>query len=98
MDVEVVAQKLDITAAGASKIELEGRAQTFWLNATGASSVDARKMKVGVGNLSVAGASTVKANASDTLRATATGMSKIEYQGNPVLEKQTSGGNRIERK
>lgn len=98
IDVEVVAQKLDITAAGASKIELEGRAQTFWLNATGASSVDARKMKVGVGNLSVAGASTVKANASDTLRATATGMSKIEYQGNPVLEKQTNGGSRIERK
>lgn len=73
--------KVDISGASVSKFT--GRANNFELDATGACGIDAGNLRANDVDVDVTGASVAEVYASSTLRADATGTSRITYRGNP---------------
>lgn len=88
---------LDIS--GASKVELNGEANSLNIDASGASKIDAENLKVANANVDVSGASNITVNATEEVKADASGASKINYVGEPKnVVKKTSGASRVSQK
>lgn len=95
----VNADSLDLKASGASKIKIEGIAKKLNADASGASTVDAENLKAEDANVEASGASSSIVNASNELKADASGASKITYVGEPKnLKQNSSGGSSVNKK
>ncbi|MEJ8801691.1 PspC domain-containing protein [Pontibacter sp. H249] len=80
-DVNVRDLRAEISGAAVSKFT--GRADNFRLDATGAGKVDANGLRANTVDVDVTGASIAEVYAATTLRADASGASRIVYSGNP---------------
>jgi len=77
------AQNLDFNLDGASKIDLQGNADTLKINAAGVSNVDAEGLRTKVVDIEMNGASKADVFASESFNGKAYGASKIVCKGNP---------------
>lgn len=95
----VNSNSLDLGASGASKITIEGRAQTIQAEASGASTIDAANLQTENANVEASGASNINVNTLNNLTAEASGASTIVYTGEPenIIEK-SSGASSVKRK
>ncbi len=80
-NVNVRNLKIDISGASISKFA--GRAEKLELDVTGASNINAENLRAKSVNVDATGASNVEVHATSTLRADASGASRITYKGNP---------------
>ncbi|MDX5418363.1 MAG: PspC domain-containing protein [Hymenobacteraceae bacterium] len=80
-DLNVRNLKVDISGASVSRFA--GRAESFELDATGACGVDASNLQAESVDVDITGASKADVFATNTLRAEASGTSRITYKGNP---------------
>jgi hypothetical protein len=88
---------LDIS--GAAKVDLTGEAKNLIIDASGASKIDAENLKVANARVNVSGASRITVNATEEVRAEASGASKINYVGEPKnVIKETSGASKVSQK
>lgn len=90
---------LSVDSSGASKINIEGSTGTLTIDVSGASNIDAASLQAENANVDASGASHVSVNASNEVRADASGACKISYTGSPKnVIKKTSGASRVDQK
>lgn len=75
-----------LNVSGASKIEVSGEAKDLTIDSSGASKINAENLKAANAKVDVSGASNITVNASEEVRADASGASKINYVGEPKNE------------
>ncbi len=92
IDLNVNAQTLTLQSTGASETEFKGTADNLQVTISGAGKVDAFGLQARTANVVCSGAGQVEVWVADTLAAQATGASKVEYRGTPVLTKSITGG------
>jgi hypothetical protein len=93
----VDAAGLSLRASGASSLTASGRAVDVQLDLSGASRCEAPDLRSRVLTASLAGASYALVRASDALVADASGVSILEYLGDPDLVANVSGGSLVRR-
>ncbi|WP_161890825.1 PspC domain-containing protein [Pontibacter russatus] len=81
---ELDVRDLKVDIAGACISKFTGRAENFELDVTGAGVVDAENLEASSVDADVTGASAAEVYATNTLRAQASGASRITYKGNPT--------------
>ncbi|KAA3436692.1 PspC domain-containing protein [Rufibacter hautae] len=89
---------LDVDLSGASRASLKGTADDLSIDGSGACKVDASKMEAQVAHVNVSGASQSVVNVARELYADASGASSVEYVGEARVEKNQSGGSRVNRR
>lgn len=90
---------LNVDSSGASKITVEGSTGTLTVDVSGASKIDAAGLQAENANIDASGASHVAVNASNEVRADASGACKISYSGAPKnVIKNTSGASKVQEK
>lgn len=90
--------QLDAEFSGASDIEASGTADKLNARVSGASSFKAAALKTKEAVLEASGASNIKAAATDSLSANASGASNITYYGNPIkLLSKSSGASNVKK-
>jgi len=86
-------QNLKLDLSGASKAELEGHSYRLDADVDGASKLDAEEFIVKNADIQASGASSVKADVSDSLKIRVSGASKFKSERKPLyLQKHVSGG------
>ena len=97
-DLNLAVTHLTIDAKGASKLELEGKAENVEIAIAGAGKVDADDLIVQNMHINCTGASQADVHVVRELWAQAAGASKISYQGKPsIKQKMAVGGSFIVR-
>ncbi len=97
-DLYLDVEKLNAQINGASKLTLDGKAAEGKIEATGASKVNAIGMAFENLDVEANGASKISATVKNNLKAEASGVSKIEFAGNPKnVDKNVSGASKIEK-
>jgi hypothetical protein len=92
-------ESFNLDISGAAKVELNGEANDLIIDASGASKINAENLKVANANVDVSGASHITVNATEEIKADASGASKINYVGEPKnVIKHTSGASRVSQK
>lgn len=87
---------LTVDASGASKIKLNGETSKLAVDVSGATNVNADNLKSETAVVEASGASHVDVHATGTLKANASGASKIVYAGSPAsVQKTDSGASKI---
>ncbi len=87
-----ISQNLKLDLSGASKAELEGHSYRLDADVDGASKLDAEDFIVKNADIHASGASTVKADVSDSLKVRVSGASKFKSERKPLyLQKHVSG-------
>ncbi len=90
--VNLNSRSLDVDCSGASEIKLKGKVEKLFADVSGASSLNACKLKADYVDVSVSGASSAYVYARKYLSADASGVSTIKYRGNPKkIETDVSG-------
>lgn len=90
-------EKLEAKINGASKLILDGKVTDAKLEVTGISRINAIGMAFENLNAEANGSSKISATVKNNLNVKTSGLSKIEYAGNPKnIEKEISGGSKIE--
>ena len=79
----VEASQLSVEATGASKIVVSGKTERVKATATGASSIDARRVTSVDAKIKAIGTSLIEVHASGEISGSSTGVSKVTYFGNP---------------
>ena len=77
------ADMLKLEASGASKIKIDGEANSLESEASGASGIDAEGLKVENADVKASGASNTTVSAINDLKANASGASTISFTGEP---------------
>ena len=96
---EIKTESFHLDVSGASKIEINGEAKNLKIEASGASKINAENLKVSNADVDVSGATHVTVNATEEVRADASGASKVNYVGEPKnVIKDTSGASRVSQK
>lgn len=88
----VNSDSLELDASGASKIIIDGKARTLRAEASGASTLNAENLSVEDADVEASGASNITVNASNDLKADASGASSVVYTGEPKNVKGNSSG------
>jgi len=89
-------QALSIDSSGASKITIAGVTAQLTVDVSGATKVDAEDLNTADAAVDASGASHINVNVSGSLRADASGASRVVYTGKPEsVEKKTSGASSI---
>jgi len=87
---------LTVDSSGASKIKISGETAKLTVDVSGATKVDADGLKAETVSVEANGASHVGVYVTGSLRADASGASKIVYSGSPTnVEKKSSGASSI---
>ncbi len=81
---------LTVDSSGASKIKISGETARLTVDVSGATKVDAENLRAETVSVEASGASHVGVNVSGTLRADASGASKIVYSGYPDERREKS--------
>lgn len=86
----------DLDSSGASKITITGETARLNVQLSGASSLDGAGFTATEADVNVSGASHTSVNVIESLRAEASGASRVNYSGNPKsVEKNSSGASSI---
>jgi hypothetical protein len=93
--LQLAATYTDFKLTGASDLTVEGTASSMDASLSGASRLSAFGFAVETADLDLSGASRASVNATDRLRATASGASDVGYMGSPHLVVSTSGASNI---
>ena len=97
-DLNLDVEKLKAEINGASKLTLDGKATEGKIEVTGASKVNAIGMAFENLDAEANGASKIAATVKNNLKAEASGVSRIEFAGNPKnVDKNVSGASKIEK-
>lgn len=93
-EIEILVElvELKLKASGASDIKIVGNADKQDITASGASEINAYDLLGKTVHVKASGASNIDVQASDRLKAKATGASSIRYKGNPVKVSTDSSG------
>ena len=95
----VKTDSLKLEASGASKIKIDGEANSLESEATGASKIDAEGLKVENADVEANGASNTTVSATNELKANASGASTIYYTGEPKnISPKSSGASSVKKK
>jgi len=95
----VKADLLKLEASGASKIKVDGQANSLESNASGASGIDAEGLKVENADVEASGASNTTVSATNELKAESSGASTVYYTGEPKsVSPKTSGASSVKKK
>lgn len=97
VSVEGEVQTINIDITGASRLTLIGHGTMLAADLTGASTLHALRYPVEDATVEVTGACTAQIYASRTLKAEATGASKVHYQGEPSVHFESSGAGSIKK-
>ena len=93
-DLKNVALLLD--TSGASKINLAGETDKLIIDVSGASSIEAENLKTRAATVDASGASKISVFASESVRADASGASRITYTGGAAdIVKKSSGASSV---
>lgn len=85
-----------VSTSGASKIELAGETDKLVIDVSGASKIEAENLKARAANIDSSGASKISVFATESVRADASGASKITYTGGATdVVKKTSGASSV---
>lgn len=88
---------LNVSSSGASKITVEGTTGNLTVDVSGASKIEAERLQAENASVDASGASHVSVNASNEVRADASGASKISYAtGAKNVIKKTSGASKVQ--
>ncbi len=79
-EIDVTTDRLEVSASGASKVTLRGRARTADFSLAGACKLDATDMSIDEADVKAVGASKAELGKVRTLRKTTLGVSKIDSQ------------------
>jgi hypothetical protein len=98
VEVEGVAcDRFLLSASGASKIALEGKADQLSVDVSGATKVESRELPANDVQVEASGASKVAVYSSQSLKVDASGASKIKFAGDPAdKDFDTSGAASVE--
>jgi phage shock protein PspC (stress-responsive transcriptional regulator) len=97
-NVQINASTLKADISGASQSTFSGRVDRLEFNASGASKMDATKLEANTVDIDVSGACMADVYATSTLRADASGGSRIRYKGNPDnVVTDVSGASKVSR-
>ncbi|MFD2573145.1 head GIN domain-containing protein [Spirosoma soli] len=88
----IAVQTLTINADEASKLNLEGTAQKATIVCQQASRLNADKLTIGSANIKLQGSSNATVHVTETLSASADGVSTLTYSGNPKVESEVTTG------
>ncbi len=95
-DLRLTARAVTLDCTGAGGIDLTGQTESFRVDLTGASRLDAEEFVAQDVHINCAGASHSEVNVQRTLWAQAVGASQIEYIGSPKVEQRMAvGGSHI---
>ncbi len=86
---------VDLAASGASRIKLSGTCARLAVDASGSSHLDLASLKAESAQLSASGASSIKLEVTRTLKAEASGASRITYTGSPSVVQDVSGASSV---
>ena len=89
--VDIDAKYIEVEVAGASELTLLGSAKDLEADLVGASELNAFNLEAEDVDIDVVGASSAKVYASEELRASATGASKIRYRGDARVSSTSAG-------
>jgi hypothetical protein len=88
-----------VDTSGASKIELSGETDKLTIDVSGASKIEAENLKARAASVDASGASKITVFATESVRAEASGASKIFYAGGAAdVVKSTSGASSVSAK
>jgi hypothetical protein len=88
----VSADNLEIKMSGASKGSFSGNSEMLNVDCSGATDLNAYNLKAVRCNAEVSGASNIDIFVSGELNATASGVSRIRYKGNPAVSNVKKSG------
>lgn len=95
----VAGPKFFVRASGASDITVDGNADEFLADLTGATDLRAKGLQTRTSEISSTGASSASVAVSETLRVSITGAGDVNYYGNPqTIEKHITGAGSIHHK
>ncbi len=90
---------ITVDSSGASKVTLNGTTSKLILDVSGATKIDAEQLKAEHATVDASGACSVVVNVNNSLRADASGASKISYVGSATeIIKNTSGAAKVSAK
>jgi hypothetical protein len=90
---------LNLDTSGASKVNLSGETDKFVIDVSGASSIEAENLKTRAASIDASGASKISVFATESIRADASGASRITYTGGATdVVKKTSGASSVSEK
>lgn len=92
LKASVQANAFSVIASGACNVDVSGAGDDLILDLTGASSVKMYDYVVKGASIEASGASSVKVNVSEMLKANASGASSIDYKGTPSKKNLKSSG------
>jgi len=92
LKASVQANAFSVIASGACNVDVSGAGDDLILDLTGASSVKMYDYVVKGASIEASGASSVKVNVSEMLKAIASGASSIDYKGTPSKKNLKSSG------
>lgn len=89
-------QRLDAEGSGASDVRLHGQIERLDYAGSGASQLYSGSCETRRADIRLSGAAQAEVNALESLKAKASGGSRIRYTGNPgSVEKETTGGGKV---
>jgi hypothetical protein len=89
---KIDAEEVKANLSGASDCKVTGSANKFDLVCSGASSFKGADLKVDEADLDASGASSIKIQVIESLKARASGASSIQYKGSPKIYNQNASG------
>lgn len=89
---KIDAEEIKANLSGASDCKVTGSANKFDLVCSGASSFKGADLKVDEADLDASGASSIKIQVIESLKARASGASSIQYKGSPKIYNQNASG------
>ena len=93
---DINSESLNIDVSGAGRAKLNGNTANLKINSSGAAKIYAENLQSVNAILDISGASKITVNASEEIRANASGASKISYVGEPKnIIKNISGASKI---
>ena len=81
--------------SGASETTLRGKAENFDIELSGASDLQAEKLKTKHTSVDISGAGNAKVFAKKTLKVEVSGAGSVKYKGNPKITKDISGAGSV---
>jgi len=89
----------NLSTSGASKVELAGETDKLVIDVSGASKIEAENLKARAASIDSSGASKISVFATESVRADASGASRITYSGGATdVVKKTSGASSVSAK
>jgi len=95
--LDLESSKMNLTLSGASHVLATGKSDTLSIDLSGSSSLNAFNLEATAAKVSASGSSEADVNVIQQLKARATDASKILYEGNPSVSKQTADDGIVQR-